>query len=176
MDDSSGTVWTIASVLTGAIIAIGCLMWTERRISGAWACFAASFFPMVIATIVWTPMSQNHFWKIAIPGTVGAIAGAILLIGVTQIIYRTASAQSQQPPQPTQQAQTPCSHGSDNTVIGTAPCHMGDGNTIINQADANGNVILNRGGLAVGRGACADSTSIAVGAGANAGQCAQPQK
>ena len=160
MDDSPAVVWTVASVA-------GSLMWTERKIRGAWGCFAASFFPMFVATIVWAPMSQNHFWQYAIPGIIGAITGAILLIGITQIMHRTASAQS---------TQSPCSAGANNTIVGDAPCNLGDGNTIINQADANGNVILNRGGTAIGKDACADSSSIAVGAGANAGQCVQPRK
>ena len=60
--------------------------------------------------------------------------------------------------------------GDDNTLIGVDPPeNMGSGNTIIGPTDAAGNTILNRGGVAVGRGARADGTSIAIGAGAMAG-------
>ncbi len=59
--------------------------------------------------------------------------------------------------------------GDDNTVIGMPPPRMGSGNTIINLTDDQGNMILNRGGTAIGRGAVADPTSIAIGATAMAG-------
>jgi len=60
------------------------------------------------------------------------------------------------------------SAGDDNTVIGTAPARMGSGNTIINAGDIVGNVILNQGGTAIGRGATAGPGGVAVGANANA--------
>lgn len=64
--------------------------------------------------------------------------------------------------------------GSDNTYVGEGPVpRMGDGNTIYTLADANGNVIVNRGGTAIGAGARADSTSVAVGAGALGGDLPQ---
>jgi hypothetical protein len=46
---------------------------------------------------------------------------------------------------------------------------MGNGNTIIGPTDSRGNTIINRGGTAIGNGATADPTSIAIGAGAHAG-------
>lgn len=104
MDDSSGVVWTVAAVLTGALVAGGSLMWSDRKIKAAWIYFMASSLPMVVATLVWAPMSQNHFWQIAIPGTVGAIMGALALIGLTQIIHNSASAQNAaEVPNPTPQ-------------------------------------------------------------------------
>ncbi len=64
--------------------------------------------------------------------------------------------------------------GSDNTYVGEGPVPaMGDGNTIYTLADANGSVLLNRGGTAIGAGARADSTSVAVGAGALGGDLPQ---
>lgn len=61
-------------------------------------------------------------------------------------------------------------HGSDNTIVGNDHRNIeGNGNTIMGATDANGNTILNRGGTAIGRGAKADQSSIAIGAGANAG-------
>jgi hypothetical protein len=67
-------------------------------------------------------------------------------------------------------------HGTDNTLVGNIPNRQitGNGNTIVGATDANGNTILNRGGTAIGIGAKADPTSIAIGAHAGAGVVAQP--
>lgn len=66
--------------------------------------------------------------------------------------------------------------GSDNTLVNVPiPPSLGDGNTFIGPTDANGNTIYNKGGTAIGKDACADPTSIAIGAGANAG-CKTPAK
>lgn len=65
--------------------------------------------------------------------------------------------------------------GSDNTILNAPlPTNMGDGNTIVGATDASGNTTFNKGGTAIGRGACADSTSIAIGAGAGGGNCSRP--
>jgi hypothetical protein len=64
--------------------------------------------------------------------------------------------------------------GSDNTYVGEGPIPaMGDGNTIYTLANASGDVLLNRGGTAIGSGARADSTSVAVGARALGGDLPQ---
>ena len=89
-----GIVWTVASVITGAVLVLGSLMWTERKIRGAWACFMATFFPMVIATLVWAPMANDSIWRISVSGTIGAIFGAVVLIGATQILHDHAQAQA----------------------------------------------------------------------------------
>lgn len=59
--------------------------------------------------------------------------------------------------------------GSDNTVVGAPRYIEGNGNTIVGPTDDHGNTIINKGGTAIGNGATADSTSIAIGAHANAG-------
>jgi hypothetical protein len=59
--------------------------------------------------------------------------------------------------------------GDDNVVVGQPPDEMGSGNTIVNIADARANTILNQGGLAIGRNARADATTIAIGTNAMAG-------
>lgn len=66
--------------------------------------------------------------------------------------------------------------GKDNTVVGKTPYGSisGNGNTIVGATDANGNTILNQGGLAVGNGAKADSSSVAIGAYAGAGSAVPP--
>jgi hypothetical protein len=61
------------------------------------------------------------------------------------------------------------SAGDDNVVIGRAPRVLGSGNVIVNTGDAYGNVVI-PGGTAIGRGAWADETSVALGAGAGAGR------
>jgi hypothetical protein len=54
--------------------------------------------------------------------------------------------------------------GDDNTVVGPVPVHSGGSrNTFWTAADADGNARIS-GGTAVGYGAHADSTSVAVGA------------
>lgn len=66
--------------------------------------------------------------------------------------------------------------GTNNTLVGSVSNGpiIGDGNTIVGATDANGNTVLNHGGTAIGRGATADSTSIAIGANARAGILASP--
>jgi hypothetical protein len=66
--------------------------------------------------------------------------------------------------------------GSDNTFFGPVPpaTQIGNGNTFVGATDANGNTILNRGGVAIGHGATADGSSIAIGAGANGTGTAPP--
>lgn len=61
--------------------------------------------------------------------------------------------------------------GSDNTLYGDTGNRTvdGNGNTIVGATDSNGNTVLNHGGVAIGKGASADPTSIAIGAGAHAG-------
>ncbi|HEX4077486.1 MAG TPA: Druantia anti-phage system protein DruA [Rhizomicrobium sp.] len=62
--------------------------------------------------------------------------------------------------------------GNDNTTVGVpVPPSMGNGNTFVGPTDSNGTTMHNKGGIAIGNGACADSTSVAIGAHANAGQC-----
>lgn len=66
--------------------------------------------------------------------------------------------------------------GNDNTIVGVKPKgSIGNGNTIIDPGDASGNAIVNRGGTAIGAGACAGPTDVAIGAGAQAGKCAVPK-
>jgi len=66
----------------------------------------------------------------------------------------------------------PSAMGSNNTIVNApVPSNMGNGNTIVGPTDSRGNTIINQGGTAIGNGACADGTSIAIGAGANAGAC-----
>lgn len=60
--------------------------------------------------------------------------------------------------------------GNDNTIYSAPiPRSMGSGNTVVGPTDSRGNAIINQGGTAIGSGACADSTSVAIGANANAG-------
>jgi hypothetical protein len=60
--------------------------------------------------------------------------------------------------------------GNENTYVGAGPApSMGDGNTIYTLTDPNGNVLINKGGTAIGAGAQADNTSVAIGARALSG-------
>lgn len=61
----------------------------------------------------------------------------------------------------------PSIDGENNTISSRAPYSIkGSGNTVVGPTDANGNTIMNKGGIAIGAGAKADSTSVAIGAGA----------
>lgn len=94
MGDNIAVGWTIASVLTSAILSAGALMWADRKVRAAWACFMAAFFPMVVSTLVWAPTAQDPMWRIMVSGIVGAIFGSLFLIGATQLIHDRAVAQS----------------------------------------------------------------------------------
>ena len=61
--------------------------------------------------------------------------------------------------------------GKDSVVVGNIPdgSKIGDSSVVVGPTDANGNTILNKGGMAIGKGAKADATSIAIGENANAG-------
>lgn len=67
--------------------------------------------------------------------------------------------------------------GDNNTIVNaTIPESMGSGNTFVGATDPSGNTILNKGGTAIGAGARADETSIAIGAGALGGKREPEQK
>jgi len=67
--------------------------------------------------------------------------------------------------------------GSDNTMVNVPiPQNMGSGNTFVGATGPNGNSIVNNGGTAIGKDACADATSVAIGASANAGNCKDHKK
>jgi hypothetical protein len=59
--------------------------------------------------------------------------------------------------------------GDESVVYGDVPEDVGNRSTVIRPMPGETNLILNKGGLAMGYGARADSTSIAIGAYANAG-------
>lgn len=58
--------------------------------------------------------------------------------------------------------------GKDSVVIGDVSGEVGDGSVVIGPTDSRGNTIINQ-PMAVGRGAKAGPSSIAIGAGAAAG-------
>jgi hypothetical protein len=61
--------------------------------------------------------------------------------------------------------------GNDSVAVGNISdgSKIGDRSVVVGPTDSNGNTILNRGGTAIGKGAKADATSIAIGENANAG-------
>jgi len=95
---------------------------------------------------------------------VRVIGGAMVVVALIGWFASRSNqiAEAQNPPAP--------SMGSNNTIINVPPpTSMGSGNTIIGPTDSHGNTIINQGGTAIGSDACADSTGIAIGAGAKAG-------
>jgi hypothetical protein len=73
---------------------------------------------------------------------------------------------------PTKRTDKGISLGKDSVAMGNIPegSRIGNRSVMVGPTDAHGNTILNQGGLAVGYGAKADSTSTAIGAHANAGK------
>jgi hypothetical protein len=61
--------------------------------------------------------------------------------------------------------------GKESTVVGTVPPNsvIGDKSTIVRPSDSSTNTIYNQGGTAIGHCAYADSSSVAIGAGAGVG-------
>ncbi len=59
--------------------------------------------------------------------------------------------------------------GNDNVFIGEGPFPRGDGNVVIRPGGPSGDIRIG-GGVAIGRGAQADETSVAIGSGAGAGR------
>jgi hypothetical protein len=60
--------------------------------------------------------------------------------------------------------------GNNNTVVNSPiPPSMGNGNTFVGPTDSHANAIYNQGGTAIGNGACASPTGVAIGAYAGGG-------
>lgn len=130
--------------------------------------------------IVSTRLPWWRFW-------LGIVFCAIVIIAMwhprkPQIITYTIRTAPTTLPCPIVSAPTPQVHhlarsaasvkGEDNTVLSRTPVNVqGNGNTVVGPTDANGNTILNKGGLAAGFNSCADQNSIAIGANARAGNC-----
>ncbi len=113
---------------------------------------------------------------------VGALMGtfgrnAVRAIGIVIIIvaacgaafthfYQNAEAQNPSVP----------GMGSNNTIVNVPPpASMGSGNTIIGPTDSRGNTIISQPGTTIGAGACGNSTSVVIGAGARQKGC-EPRK
>lgn len=108
---------------------------------------------------------KEHLKRQATPAPTLTTAPNYSQAGSRQDVPKTPKEETIQLP-PTGKVQ-----GSDNTLVGDVGKRSitGNGNTIVGATDSNGNTILNRGGTAIGRGATADQTGIAIGAGAHAG-------
>ena len=61
------------------------------------------------------------------------------------------------------------SDGNENVFIGQGPFPRGNGNVVIRPNGLSGNIRIG-GGVAIGHGAQADETSVAIGSGAGAGR------
>jgi hypothetical protein len=130
--------------------------------------------PFLVVLIVWAATGDLPMRiQPVILGVFGAVVGAAAAIYLGYVA-RDAWAQQPTPPSGTSMAAPPSNGmGNNNTLVGVSPpASLGNGNTIVGPTDTRGNTIINQGGTAIGAGACADGTSVAIGAGANAGNCA----
>jgi hypothetical protein len=156
----------------------GWKQWTESRL-WAYLWFLIGLVPIAVVCVMWAHMGDQPLWAIKIVlCSILAAGGIIAGLAISEAVYPTANAQQHNPSTtspPT--AATPPTIGSNNTVVSLPPpASMGSGNTFVGPTNSNGNTIFNRGGTAIGTGAKADSTSIAIGAGALAGSPAYEAK
>jgi hypothetical protein len=173
-------VWGITAVGAPGLFFLGLGLMALPTSPPAFArgCFYTSGGWAGIIGFMWlvsTP--ESAWWRIA----AGLLLGAFVFVLVPQMVRLTyaqtgGSTMTDRPVTPTGH-QVPPAIGDNNTVVNLpAPTSMGSGNTFVGPTDSNGNTIFNRGGTAIGSGAQADSTSIAIGAGARAGSPAPETK
>jgi hypothetical protein len=116
--------------------------------------------------------TRNESWLIGARYVVCAALGIIVFTAAPEVVrWAHGGAFAQLPAvSPTT---TPPQIGNDNTVVNQpVPPNMGNGNTFVGSTDSNGNAIYNGGGTAIGNGACAGPTGVAIGAHAAGGGCA----
>jgi hypothetical protein len=168
---NAAIIWTFASVIAAACFGRAILM--KENIAAAFIWYAVGAAFLLGAAFLWISLEPamliQHRIVVAVIGAIFGILGSLAIaeqINPTPPVARPPAPSVGPPAAPPSAVME-----NNNTVIGTPPAQMGSGNTIVNSPDPQGNVIINRGGTAVGAGACADSSSVAIGAGANAGGC-----
>jgi hypothetical protein len=166
---NAAIIWTFAGVLAAACFARGHKMRDEKRALAELVWHTAGAFFLVSGALLWVSLEAEILWQHRLILVVsGSIFGALGALSLGEFVHQS---RAQTPPT----ASVP-SVGNNNTVVGVPPpANMGSGNTFVGPTDTQGNTIINRGGTAIGAGACADQTGVAIGAGANAGGCA-PKK
>jgi hypothetical protein len=168
----------IAALLFAGALAMTALTHKEHRAAIIMIWAATALF--LVRWGVWAMMTDRP-WYIRM--TIGALTGGFLFAAIPAAIawikaQPTEAAEKDSPPAPDDKKDSLKSKmGNDNTIVGAPiPNQMGDGNTIVGPTDGNGNTLFNKGGTAIGKGACADSTSVAIGSGALAGKCEKSEK
>jgi hypothetical protein len=167
-------------------------------VSAAWVVLAFVWLLGVVGTVisesVWGKGIKHRLWwgvgaSVVFGVALIALDGTVSRMAKTQIPAQGANEsqhhQYAAPPQQHSEPSTPKDtnrkppqaaakgriRGSDNTAVGNVGDRSiaGDGNTIVGPTDSHGNVILNQGGTAIGNGAVAGPSRIAIGPHANAG-------
>jgi hypothetical protein len=119
--------WIVAPVLTGLLVAVWGAM-SGKRIG--WICLAISFLPIVVMTAISGPELSNMASRVLLSGTVGAVAGALLLIGAVEVFHVKAEAQVTEQKQP--EPPSPVLNAPNNQGIVTQG--QSGGTNIINPA------------------------------------------
>jgi hypothetical protein len=165
--DGQSIGWQIASVLASA----GLAAWgtTVGSSSGA-LLLILSPLPVAAIGVLTIPGVEDAVWRVSLSGVVGAFAGACVLIGGVQLLHGGANARSVPPT-------SNLDVGDESVVVGrVAPnTRVGNRSTIVGATDDRGNTILNI-PMAIGHGAYAGPSSIAIGTGAGAGTRATDDK
>lgn len=104
--------WIVAPVITGMLLAAWGAM-TGKRVG--WACLAISFLPIVAMTAISGPELSTMASRVLLSGVVGAVAGALLLIGVVEALHVKAEAQVTEQKQPG--APSPGTNATNNQGI-----------------------------------------------------------
>jgi hypothetical protein len=89
-----GILWGIAILVTGSMIGIAPTI-IDRAPRLGWWCVILSAFPLVVWDVLWVAMTNppDHLRR-SISITIGALAGAAILYGVTELLRAPANAQS----------------------------------------------------------------------------------
>jgi hypothetical protein len=100
MDDAWGwaILFGLATLVSGYFFAGSIQMRVEQRYSTAWALLILASVPLAVWTFTWTIMaSPPDGWRRTFSVLIGAIVGAVVTLGSTELLRGPAKAQSPTP-------------------------------------------------------------------------------
>jgi hypothetical protein len=90
-----GILFSIVTLVAGGMVGMAIQMRAERRFSGALIWIMGASIPLVLWTLAWANMANpSNGWRRSISVVIGAVAGAVLLGGATELFHSRANAQS----------------------------------------------------------------------------------
>ena len=91
---SWGVIWTFVAIASGGLMAYAIQMRAETNYTSAWAFLMLSALPLGICTVAWTlKTSPPENLRRVISSVVGCYLGGVALLGVTELLSKSASAQ-----------------------------------------------------------------------------------